>query len=452
MRPEAPAATGGDAPTPTTVSTGNDAVLAAPPPPDPRILVVGDSVLLGARDDITARLAGWDVLIDAEVARSTPGGLEVIRRERARVGDFVVVHLGHNDGAAREMFRRRIDDVMSELAGVERVVWLNLAEFDDWVAGANEELVAAASRWPNLEIADWRSVAGSDPSFLYSDGIHLPPPGRHAMASLVGERVDAWVASRGPAELHTLRFAPGAGGPPRPRSAGPVAGPPVAVAQADPGWWASDSAGNVVASGGAEPPDAASTDPGEHRAVVGLAVSPGGRSGWLVDEAGHVAAFGSARHHGDAVSMPLAARVSAIAATPTGNGYWLASADGGVFAFGDAAFLGAASGSSAAPVAGIAARPDGRGYWLVTSDGRVLAFGAARPFGDAGARDLDAPVVAIAATPSGRGYWLLGADGGVFAFGDAPFLGSAAGSDVHAAGIVPSDRGYEIVTWRPASR
>ncbi|MCZ7536460.1 MAG: hypothetical protein M5T61_11500 [Acidimicrobiia bacterium] len=204
-----PTAAPASAPTPTVAPAPAPATVAervatprrppAPAPPDPRILVVGDSVLLGARDDVVSRLSGWETTVDAEVGRSTVGGLDVLRRERERIGDLVVVHLGHNDGASRELFRTRIDEVMAELSGVERVVWLDLVEFDAWVAGANEELAAAASRWPNLEIAPWQSVATSDPTYLYSDGIHLPPPGRSAMADLVGETVDSWVASRGPA-------------------------------------------------------------------------------------------------------------------------------------------------------------------------------------------------------------------------------------------------------------
>ena len=412
-------------------------------------------MLLGARDDILSRLSGWDVTVDAEVARSTVGGLDAIRSERARIGDLVVVHLGHNDGASRELFRRRIDEVMSELSDVEHVIWLNLAEFDDWVPGANDELAAASARWTNLEIVDWRDVAASDPAYLYSDGLHLPPPGRRAMANLVGERVDAWVGSRGPAELLSLAFRPGAGpasAPPRPAAAGLLAGPPVAAAAAGEGWLAVDAEGDVVASATTTSACLAGGTAHESAGLVsGLATTSDGRGCWLVTDTGSVAAHGTAVKPGDVGSLSLSAPIVGMAATPSGRGYWLGAADGGVFAFGDARFYGAATDVPGASVVGIAARPDGRGYWLATTDGRVLPFGAATSYGDASAQRLAAPLVAITATRSGHGYWLLGADGGVFALGDAPFHGSATNAGARAAGLVRSRVGYTVVTWRPAS-
>jgi len=420
--------------------------LAAPPPPDPRILVVGDSVLLGARDDIVARLAGWNVTVDAEVSRSTVGGLEALRRDRASIGDLVVVHLGHNDGASRELFRRRIDEIMSDLSGVEHVIWLNLAEFDDWVRGANDELAAASARWANLEIADWSSVAASDPAYLYSDGLHLPPPGREAIAGLIGARVDAWAVSRGPAELLSLRFRSGAGSAlPRPAPAGVLAGPPAFVTATAAGWLAGDRQGDIVGSDGR----ASGLDPSNTGSVIGLATTSDGRGYWLVTDSGTVTAHGSAGQYGDTGSLTLSAPIVGMAATPSGRGYWLGAADGGVFAFGDAAFYGAASDVPGTSVVGIAARPDGRGYWLATADGGVLPFGDAKSYGDASTQRLEAPVVAITTTRSGDGYWLLGADGGVFAFGDAGFYGSAANVGARAAGLVASSDGYTVVTWRP---
>ncbi len=312
-------------------------------------------------DDILSRLSGWEVTVDAEVGRSTVGGLEVLQRERARIGDIVVVHLGHNDGASRATFRSRIDAVMDELAGVDRVLWLNLAEFDQWVPATDEELAAAPARWPNLEIVEWRSVAASDPAYLYSDGIHLPPPGRRAMADLIGESVDSWVASRGPAALLTLRF--GLHDPGRPRPAGFLPGPPVAVAPFGAGWRAVDGAGNLLSSGGTR-----GRVTGRDVAAIAsrVAITATGDGYWLASADGAVLAFGDAGFYGDTASRDLAAPIVAMTASPSGRGYWLLGGDGGVFAFGDAPFRGSAVGAGPPGSRAIGLVPAPDGYTVVT--------------------------------------------------------------------------------------
>lgn len=434
---------------------GAAGVGAAPgPPADRRILVVGDSVLLGARDAILSRLgaAGYDVHVDAEVSRSTLGGLDVLRRERAGIGDVVIVHLGHNDGASPAVFRARIDAVMGELRDVDRVIWCNLAEFRGWVPAANAELAAAATRWPNLEIADWRSVAASDPAHLYSDGIHLPPPGREALAALVAERVEAWATTRRPSVAVTRPFgrAPALAA----RHDGPVLAAALAAVATTPGGrgaWTVGADGAVHAHGSARLHGSFALvdipDP-----VVGIAATPDGEGYWLADARGRMSAFGSALSYGDAVKTALLAPVAGIAATASGGGYWLAAADGGVFAFGDAPFEGALPGWFETPVAAIAGSPDGRGYWVVSRGGQVAAFGSARSYGDLWGSHLAAPVVSVTPTASGRGYWLVAADGGVFAFADAPFRGSASGSAAgdRFVGLVPSSDGYTLMGSRSA--
>ena len=37
---------------------------------------------------------------------------------------------------------------------------------------------AAAARYPNLDVADWNAAVGTNPAFVYSDGIHLTPAGQ----------------------------------------------------------------------------------------------------------------------------------------------------------------------------------------------------------------------------------------------------------------------------------
>jgi Pro-kumamolisin, activation domain/IPT/TIG domain len=181
------------------------------------------------------------------------------------------------------------------------------------------------------------------------------------------------------------------------------------------------------------------------------AVDIGGCDGYFVtDAAGQVAAFGSARSHGDLGAYRLSAPIIAIVATPDGQGYWLLGSDGGVFTFGDAHFYGSTGGVRLnAPVVGMAVTPDNRGYWIVAKDGGVFTFGDARFYGSTGNLKLAAPVDGIAVAPGGHGYWLVASDGGVFTFTSDGFYGSLGG--IHLAKPIvgmsstPDGRGYTLV-------
>jgi hypothetical protein len=166
----------------------------AAPGVDPRVFVIGDSVILGARDALVGRLAGWQVTFIAKESFFTWQGPAAIAAYHAGVGDISVVALGNNDGADPGLFAHQIDQVMAALGPVRKVLWVNLRQFRSWVPAANAQLVAATARYPNLEIVDWDARATPDPALVYADGLHLNPAGQAAMAALVGDRVDAAAA------------------------------------------------------------------------------------------------------------------------------------------------------------------------------------------------------------------------------------------------------------------
>jgi hypothetical protein len=163
-----------------------------------RVSMYGDSVMLGARDQLLAQFAGHDVSVDAVEDRSLLGSIGILRAAGPALGDVVVLDLGYNDGDDPATFRGRIDDAMSALTGVRRVLWLNQREWRAGRAGMNAELVAAVSRYPNLEVLDWNAEVVAHPDAVYGDGIHLTPAGQSAMATLVRRRFDAYVASTAP--------------------------------------------------------------------------------------------------------------------------------------------------------------------------------------------------------------------------------------------------------------
>ncbi len=149
------------------------------------VFVVGDSVLLGAADQIVAAMPRYRVTVDAEVSRTVLAAPALLR---GRTDDVVVVSLGHNDGSGD--FANRIDTVMGALAGVDHVIWLTQQEFRADRAGMNDELRAATARWPKLEVLDWQAVVTRTPDANWDDGLHLRPAGADAMAGAIAFAVE----------------------------------------------------------------------------------------------------------------------------------------------------------------------------------------------------------------------------------------------------------------------
>jgi hypothetical protein len=162
-----------------------------------RVSIYGDSVLLGAREQLLAKFGDQQASVDAMEDRSLLGALSILRAAGPTLGDVVVLDFGYNDSPDPAVFRGRIDDAMSALAGVKRVIWLNQ---HDWGgrAGMNAELAAAATRYPNLEVVDWNAEVVAHPDYVYGDSIHLTPAGQAAMAAVVRDHFDRYVTSLTP--------------------------------------------------------------------------------------------------------------------------------------------------------------------------------------------------------------------------------------------------------------
>jgi hypothetical protein len=163
-----------------------------------RISMFGDSVMLGARDQLLARFPDASVTVDAVENRSLLGAVSVLQAAQP-LGDVVVLDLGYNDTDDPAVFRQRIDGAMAVLSAVPKVIWINQREFAAGRAAMNAELAAAATRYGNLDVVDWNAEVAAHPDDVYRDGIHLTPAGQDAMASLVRGRFDAYVASLTPA-------------------------------------------------------------------------------------------------------------------------------------------------------------------------------------------------------------------------------------------------------------
>ncbi len=136
---------------------------------------MGDSVLLGAAEEIPAALPGWNVIVDAKVSRFLNQGIEVLQARRAEIGagGVVVIQQGNNYLGSEQQFREEIDQTMAVLAGVPKVVWITVSEFTRSRVDVNREILAAAERYPNIVLADWNGIWLANRAFTSHDGLHL---------------------------------------------------------------------------------------------------------------------------------------------------------------------------------------------------------------------------------------------------------------------------------------
>lgn len=172
----------------SVVTTTAPVVPELPTGDDRRVFVLGDSALLGARETVPAALVGWDVTYDAVGSRRLPQGIEVLRSRRSEIGRVVVIQQGNNHLAGEGSFAAQIDQAMGVLEGVERVVWLTVAEKWPSRVEINAAIRAAPARWSQAVVADWATVVAAHPEYA-GDLLHLTASGRVAIAELIARYV-----------------------------------------------------------------------------------------------------------------------------------------------------------------------------------------------------------------------------------------------------------------------
>jgi hypothetical protein len=147
------------------------------------ITAVGDSVMLDYQDALRFVLPEADV--EATVSRQWSAGESLLRslKSEGHLGAEVVVALGTNGPVSDA----DVDTMMSILQGASRVVFVNVHVDRPWQDPDNAVLARGTSRYPNVVVADWATLAAQNPSWFGSDGTHLPidGAGAQALAALV---------------------------------------------------------------------------------------------------------------------------------------------------------------------------------------------------------------------------------------------------------------------------
>ena len=156
------------------------AYLKTPLKPD-KITAIGDSVMVGAADELTGTISSLD--LDAALGRQAPAAIELLRTRRAagELGAVVILHLGSNGAFSG----RQLDDVMAVLWDARRVVMVNVKAPRQWETPNNTVLSESVKRYPQITLVDWRGATADQPDLFWEDGIHLRPEGRRLYAELI---------------------------------------------------------------------------------------------------------------------------------------------------------------------------------------------------------------------------------------------------------------------------
>ena len=135
-------------------------------------LCIGDSVMLGASISLGALppCAALDAIESRQVAEG-PAALQA----HAPYPPVVVIHLGTNG----TMSPSDIDAMLGALRDVPTVVLVTvqLNGLRSWEDQVNTEIAAAAGRFPNVRLADWKAVSAEHPEYFREDQIHLSSQG-----------------------------------------------------------------------------------------------------------------------------------------------------------------------------------------------------------------------------------------------------------------------------------
>jgi hypothetical protein len=153
-----------------------------------RVTIFGDSVTIDAAPALERDVKGAQV--DAEVGEQWYQGVEEAQslRSEGRLGSVVVVALGTNG----PITSGDIGDMVHALAGVSRIVFVtDHVPTRYWQDPNNHLLEQAATRYRNVAVADWATLALHHPDWFYSDEVHMPigGPGAAAMAALIAKKV-----------------------------------------------------------------------------------------------------------------------------------------------------------------------------------------------------------------------------------------------------------------------
>jgi peptidoglycan/LPS O-acetylase OafA/YrhL len=161
-----------------------------PPSSPPRIVALGDSVMIGAADKLAGRL-GPGFSLSAEVGRQANDFVAIAQRlkREGHAPEAMIVQMGNNG----PLYSDEMEGLRKATSGVGELFLINDHAPVSWVGESNHALAEAARDWPHTTMIEWKPVADSHEGLLW-DGIHLTPAGAGLYARLVSAAVHEKIA------------------------------------------------------------------------------------------------------------------------------------------------------------------------------------------------------------------------------------------------------------------
>jgi lysophospholipase L1-like esterase len=158
-----------------------------PTQPPPRIVAFGDSVMIGAKARLAARL-GPRFSMNAKVSRQADEFIALARQLKAGGShpDDLIIQMGNNG----PLYSDEMEELRTATSNAKEIFLINDHAPVDWVGQSNSQLAEAAETWPHTTLIDWASVA-ADHENLTWDGLHLNPAGAGVYTRLVAAAVHA---------------------------------------------------------------------------------------------------------------------------------------------------------------------------------------------------------------------------------------------------------------------
>jgi len=146
---------------------------------------IGDSVMLGARDELRAR----GFIVDTETSRQFSEAVTIVRRKAASgvLRHTVIIHLGTNG----ILIEAKECDAIAKAAGAQRHVYLvtvtGPTRYPKIRTAQNTRLRACADRHANTSLLDWYGYSRGHERWFW-DGMHLTASGQDAYAAFLDSR------------------------------------------------------------------------------------------------------------------------------------------------------------------------------------------------------------------------------------------------------------------------
>ena len=146
-------------------------------------LGIGDSVMLGAKQELRARGFGT---VDAVVSRQFYRAPALVRywRRQGKLPADLVIDLGNNGTVGLPDCYHAV-----RAAGRRNVFLVNLKVPRSWRVEDNHRLRRCAKHFPNAYLIDWYRHSHDRPGWFASDGYHLSGRGRIAYATFIKREI-----------------------------------------------------------------------------------------------------------------------------------------------------------------------------------------------------------------------------------------------------------------------